>query len=125
MKSVGVVFDEMNEHEAVQRVGQRAYSEGDNDNPAVMTDGVNTVYPLDKPILTPMPARAINLNYPVWDWGTERAVSDVPSAPFRADIIYGFNAVDTIRTNKLNIEDILRRLAELEAKTVVEQSVEE
>jgi hypothetical protein len=125
MKSVGVVFDEMNEHEAVQRVGQRAYSEGDNDNPAVMTDGVNTVYPLDKPIVTPMPARAINLNYPVWDWGTERAVSDAPSAPFRADIIYGFNAVDTIRTNKLNIEDILRRLAELEAKAVVEQSVEE
>lgn len=125
MKSVGGVFDEMNEHEAVQRVGQRAYAEGDNDNPAVMTDGVNTVYPLDTPIVTPMPTRAINLNYPVWDWGTERAVSDAPSAPFRADIIYGFNAVDTIRTNKFNIEDILRRLAELEAKAVVEQSVEE
>lgn len=125
MKSVGGVFDEINEHEAVQRVGQRAYAEGDNDNPAVMTDGVNTVYPLDTPIVTPMPARAINLNYLVWDWGTERAVSDVPSAPFRADIIYGFNAVDTIRTNKLNIEDILRRLAELEAKAVTEQNVEE
>ena len=125
MKSVGGVFDEINEHEAVQRVGQRSYTEDDNDNPAVMTDGVNTIYLLDTPKVTPIPARAINLNYPVWDWGTERAVSDVPSAPFRADIIYGFNAVDTIRTNKLNIEDILRRLAELEAKTVVEQSVEE
>ena len=125
MKSVGGVFDEINEHEAVQRVGQRAYAEGDKDNPAVMTDGVNTIYLLDTPIVTPMPARAINLNYPVWDWGTERAVSDVPSAPFRADIIYGFNAVDTIRTNKLNIEDILRRLAELEAKAVTEQNVEE
>jgi hypothetical protein len=125
MKSVGGVFDEMNEHEAVQRVGQRAYTEGDNGSPVVMTDGVNTIYPLDTPKVTPIPARAINLNYPVWDWGTERAVSDAPYAPFRADIIYGFNAVDTIRTNKLNIEDILRRLAELEAKVVVEQSVEE
>lgn len=116
MRSVGGAFDEINEREAVQRVGQRAYAEGDNDNPAVMTDGVNTIYPLDTPIVTPMSARAINLNYPVWDWGTERAVSDVPSAPFRADIIYGFNAVDTIRTNKLDIEALILRVADLEAK---------
>lgn len=116
MRSVGEMFDEINEQEAVQRVGQRAYAEGDNNNPAVMTDGVKTIYPLDTPIVTPMPARAINLNYPVWDWGTERAMSDVPSAPFRADIIYGFNAVDTIRTNKLDIEALMLRVAELEAK---------
>lgn len=108
MKSVGVVFDEINEYEAVQRVGQRAYTEGDNDNLAVMTDGVNTIYPLELPIVTPMPARSINLNYPVWDWGTERAVSDVPSAPFRADIIYGFNAVDRIRDNSRDIETLFR-----------------
>lgn len=105
MKSVGGVFDEINEQEAVQRLGQRAYAEGDNNNPAVMTDGVNTIYPLDTPIVTPIPTRSINLNYPVWDWGTERAVSDVPSAPFRADIIYGFNAVDTIRRNKRDIKE--------------------
>lgn len=87
--------------------------------------GVKLYYELAEPVVTPIMTRDINLNYPVWDWGTERAVSDVPSAPFRADIIYGFNAVDTIRTNKLNIEDILRRLAELEAKAVVEQSADE
>ena len=110
MKSVGGVFDEINEQEAVQRVGQRAYAEGDIDNPAVMTDGVNTIYPLDTPIVTPMPTRSINLNYPVWDWGTERAVSDVPSAPFRADIIYGFNAVDTIRRNKRDIKEIQNKI---------------
>lgn len=131
MRSVGGVFDEINDHEVVQRVGQRVYAEGDNDNPAVMTDGVNTIYPLDTPVVTPITARAINLNYTVWDWGTERAVSDVPSAPFRADIIYGFNAVDTIRMNKSDIKVLLQRIealeskvAESEAKVVVEQSVE-
>lgn len=65
-----------------------------------------TIYAeLAEPIVTPLKTRAVNFNYPVWDWGTERAVSAEPDAianvPFRADIIYGFNAVDTIRNNKI------------------------
>ena len=38
-----------------------------------------------------------NLDYRVADFGTEEAISSQPSAPFRADIIYQFNAVDMIR----------------------------
>lgn len=78
--------------------------------------GVMLYYELAEPIVTSLPARAINLNYAVWDWGTEKAVSSKLSAPFRADIVYGFNAVDTIRTNKLDIEALMLRVAELEAK---------
>lgn len=116
MRSAGSVFDEITESAVIHRVGVRAYEEGDNDNSEVMTDGVNTVYPLPEPIVTPLPTRAINLNYPVWDWGTERAVSAKPSAPFRADIVYGFNAVDTIRMNKSDIEALFKRVVALEAK---------
>jgi hypothetical protein len=191
MKSAGSVYDEINEHEVIQRIGEvdlgsldwenssqsnytsafRAPLTGAVDNqvtsqytlvsdsyftstwvPDSLPNSINIYngyigindprysdvasfkeamkgliinYALVEPIVTPMPARAINLNYPVWDWGTERAVSDVPSAPFRADIIYGFNAVDTIRTNKLDIANILRRLAELEAKLAPETINEE
>lgn len=116
MRSAGGVYDEINESWAIQRVGVRAYEEGDDDDSEVMTDGINTVYPLAEPVVTPLPTRAINLNYPVWDWGTERAVSAKPSAPFRADIVYGFNAVDTIRINKSDIEALFKRVVALEAK---------
>lgn len=116
MRSAGSVYDEITESEVIQRVGVRAYEEGDDDNSEVMTDGINTVYPLAEPIVTPIPTRAINLNYAVWDWGTEKVVSSKLSAPFRADIVYGFNAVDTIRTNKIGIEALLARVVALEAK---------
>lgn len=78
--------------------------------------GVMLYYELAEPIITPLPTRAINLNYPVWDWGTERAVSAKPSALFRADVVYGFNAVDTIRMNKSDIEALFKRVVALEAK---------
>lgn len=42
---------------------------------------------------------AINLNYLVSDFGTEEAIVAEDSAPFRADVIYQFNAQDRIRKN--------------------------
>lgn len=42
---------------------------------------------------------AINLNYLANDFGTEEAIVVEDSAPFRADIIYQFNAQDRIRKN--------------------------
>ena len=50
-----------------------------------------------------------NLDYEVADFGTEEILSDTPSAPLSADIIYQFNAVDSIR-------DLLARIAVLESK---------
>ena len=44
--------------------------------------------------------------YNVADFGTEMSQSSVPSAPFSADIIYQFNAVDMIREHELEITDI-------------------
>ena len=112
--SVGNVYDEIRYNattkkwEAVKRVGVRAYVEGDTEDSAVLTDGVNTNYELEDTIIVELDTN-FNPTYIVWDFGTEEAIASVPSAPFRADIVYQFNAVDRIRNNS-------DRIAELEAK---------
>ena len=47
-----------------------------------------------------------NLDYLVWDFGTEEIIASKPSAPLKADIIYQFNAVDEIRENYNEIQAI-------------------
>lgn len=103
MHGIGDVFDEINEDNAIQRLDIRAYEEGDYDNTNVKTDGSNTVYILEEPIITPI-TEPLQLDYKVADFGTEKMLSDLPSSPFRADIVYQFNAVDRIRDNARNIE---------------------
>ena len=65
--------------------------------------GVMLVYELDEPIVTPI-TEPLQLDYKVADFGTEKMLSDLPSSPFRADIVYQFNAADRIRDNARNIE---------------------
>lgn len=103
MHGIGEVYDEINEENAVKRFGVRAYEDGDNDNADVITDGTNTVYILEEPIITPI-VEPLQLDYKVADFGTEKMLSDLPSSPFRADIVYQFNAADRIRDNARNIE---------------------
>ena len=69
--------------------------------------GVMLYYELAKPIVVEIPnSENFNLDYLVWDFGTEEAKLIVPSAPFRADIIYQFNAVDRIRDNSRRVADL-------------------
>lgn len=49
-------------------------------------------------------------HYKVADFGTEQAISSVASAPFSADIIYQFNAVDMIRELWLKVQELESRL---------------
>lgn len=65
--------------------------------------GVMLVYELDEPIVTPV-IEPLQLDYKVADFGTEKMLSNLPSSPFRADIVYQFNAADRIRDNARNIE---------------------
>jgi hypothetical protein len=60
-------------------------------------------YELAEPIETPI-TEAIQLDYEVDDFGTEKAFAFGNSAPFRADIVYQFNAEGRIRDNSRNIE---------------------
>ena len=59
-------------------------------------------YELETPIITKI-STPLQLSYWVEDFGTEEAISDGLSAPFVAEIVYKFNAVDRIRDNERNI----------------------
>lgn len=67
--------------------------------------GVYLYYELAEPKITPI-TEPIQLDYVVDDFGTEKAVAFGNSAPFRADIVYQFNAEGRIRDNSRNIERV-------------------
>lgn len=52
----------------------------------------------------------LNLSYKVWDFGTEEILTENLALPFKADIEYGFNAVDMIRNNYFGIKEIKEKL---------------
>lgn len=67
--------------------------------------GVLLYYELAEPEYTDI-TEPMQLDYEVEDFGTEKALSLASSAPFRADIVYQFNAEGRIRDNSRNIERI-------------------
>lgn len=103
LRKAGSVYDEINETEYIRRVGVRGYATGDKDDATLLTDGTYTNYPLAEPIVTPI-TTPIDFNYYVEDFGTEEALLADDSAPFSADIVYQFNAVDQVRNNTRNIQ---------------------
>lgn len=105
MNSVGEVYDEINAENAILRCGMRVYKDGDENDPNVITDRTNTVYKLAEPIVTPI-TEPLQLDYEVADFGTEKALTAPKSSPFRANIVYQFNAEGRIRDNSRNIERI-------------------
>lgn len=124
MKSAGTAHDEIRYNkesgkwEAVEAIGTRAYQEGDADNAAYLTDGKVTCYPLAGSIVTELDAEDQNFRgyYQVADFGTEMSQSSVPSAPFSADIIYQFNAVDMIREHEIEITELQNVIAIMQAQ---------
>jgi hypothetical protein len=61
--------------------------------------------------------------YQVADFGTEEAIpatdaegNIIPSAPFSADIIYQFNAVDMIREHELEITELQKVIETMQAQ---------
>lgn len=106
MHAVGDVYDEINIDTYIQRCEYRNYVEGDESNAEVLTDGVHTVAKLAEPVVKLLP-EPITLDYYCEDWGSEEAIpASAASAPFRADIVYQFNAEGRIRDNSRNIEKL-------------------
>ena len=79
-------------------------------------NGVMLYYELAEPIITIVEESDTNFDYDAEDFGTEEALSNIPSAPFRADIIYKFNAVDSIRQNRLDIKALQELVAALQSQ---------
>ena len=61
--------------------------------------GVILYYELAEPIVTELDAedQFRDLDYQVWNCGTEKAIAEGISAPLAADITYGFNAIGKIK----------------------------
>jgi hypothetical protein len=123
MRSAGSAYDEISfnpttkKWEAVKRVDSRAFAEGDAEDTTVKTDGATTNYLLAEPIVVELdyPTAETNMDYLVWDFGTEESIASVPSAPFRADINYEPNAVDDLRWAVSEIRNLKAQLAQMSA----------
>ena len=107
-------------------VRDSSYTDAASFKQAMQEQGVKLYYELAEPIEVELDEN-INLDYLVWDFGTEEAIASVPSSPFKADIIYQFNAVDRIRENTTRVralEDIIQAL-QLQITTLTQQIKEE
>lgn len=74
-------------------------------------------YELATPIITELDVPAIS--YKVADFGTEEVLpieSWMSTMPFKGTIEYGFNANDTVRNNKLDINKLYDKVTLLEKK---------
>lgn len=74
--------------------------------------GVMLYYELAEPIVTEIDD-VVDFAYAIDDFGTERILSDGASAPFKADIVYQFNAEGRIRDNSRNIDSLEERIQTL------------
>ena len=112
MKSAGTAHDEIRYNkesgkwEKVEAIGTRAYQEGDAEDATLLTDGEVTCYPLAEPIVTELDEadQFKDLDYQVWNGGTEKAIAEGKSAPLAADITYGFNAVGLLKQIKAALQ---------------------
>ena len=76
--------------------------------------GVMLYYELAEPTIIEYD-KPFKLDYKVADFGTEELISAQPSAPFKARTIYQFNAVDQIRENYNEIQQLKAMLTTLQA----------
>lgn len=90
------------------------------------------VYRLASEVKTRFREHEVSLDYIVDDFGTERVTAldtytGLTNAPMLANVVYDFNAVDEIRSNRNNINDLLTRVAALEAAiaTPIAEPIEE
>ena len=102
-----------------------AYTDIDSFVQSLVDDNVTLYYELAEPIVVTLdyPTVETNMDYLVWDFGTEEAIASVPSAPFRADINYEPNAVDDLRWAVSEIRNLRAELAQLKSAQVNETSL--
>ena len=85
---------------------------------AAAMQGVILYYELAEPVVTELDEadQSFRDYYNVADFGTEEAMSEVASAPFSADIIYQFNAVDMIREHEIEINELQAAIGAMQAQ---------
>lgn len=99
-----------------------AYTVDDADKLKSDLSGVICYYELEEPIVTELDIE-LSRDYKVWDYGTEEAINSELSTPVKLNLNYGFNAVGQITDNTILIEELLARVAQLEAQIAQVNSV--
>lgn len=74
--------------------------------------GVMLYYELAEPIVIEL-EETFNLDYEVWNGGTEQAIADTPTSAFKADIIYGFNAYGVIKELREQLATLQAAIAKM------------
>jgi hypothetical protein len=92
-----------------------AYTDVESFKAMLQEKQVKLYYELAEPIVTEI-TDTFRDYYQVADFGTEMSQSSVPSAPFSADIIYQFNAVDMIREHEMEINELQSIIATMQAQ---------
>ena len=87
----------------------------DADSLIASLQGIHLYYELAEPEILEFD-KPFKLDYKVADFGTEELISAEPSAPFKARTIYQFNAVDQIRENYNEIQQLKAMLTTLQAQ---------
>lgn len=122
LRSAGTAYDEIvydeatGKHKAIKRIGERSYITGDETDTNVTTDKTYTYYKLAEPEIYELVSDIIT-SYEAYDFGTEEVLYSDENAvniPMKADIEYGFNAVDMIRSNFAEIKALKKRVTALE-----------
>lgn len=90
----------------------RAYESGDAYSETMITDGKTTILALANPTIYEY-KEPFNLDFEVWDFGTEEMLTSEPSAPIKAMIRYQFNAVDEVRELRQMITTLQTAIANL------------
>lgn len=83
------------------------------DNFLADIQGAKLYYELAEPIVTPIEEKDFNLDYKVWNCGTEQAIAEGKSSALSANITYGFNAVGLIKHLRSLVEAMSAKLANL------------
>lgn len=117
LRGIGDIKDTLNANEAVVRIGSRAYQNGDDSNPDVITDGTTTLYVLSTPITyTDLVYRDGGIDTPITDvlfnidvdnWSIEEQLltpydenGNPTAVPAKISTNYGMDAVEEIDTIK-------------------------
>ena len=101
---------------AVGGVKSLAISDSEFNNPTsfkAAMSGVMLYYELAEPIVTEIEEKDFNLDFSVWNNGTEQAIAEGKSSALAADITYGFNAVGLIKQLRTIVEAMQAKLANL------------
>ena len=83
--------------------------------------GVMLYYELAEPIEVDI--EEWDRRYEVSDFGTEEVISDTPTTPLKADIIYEYNAKGRIEANERGIEELNDKLAEMNEYSITSDKV--